>query len=112
MVHKMVRPDHDRCLHDHPWRFISLVLYGGYYEEIDGLKQPRWNYPGKFIFNKPQHMHRISKLPRGVCWTLVLAGNKVREWGFKTREGWKHWTEFLDPENLKRFTLWCKDNDG
>lgn len=30
MLHKMYRPDADRCHHDHPWPFTTLVLWGGY----------------------------------------------------------------------------------
>jgi len=36
------------------------------------------------------HLHRIRPLPGG-CWTLVLVGPKVREWGFVHNDEWIHW---------------------
>lgn len=31
-AHTILRSDHDRALHDHPWWSISIVLKGGYWE--------------------------------------------------------------------------------
>ena len=31
-LHWILRPDPDRDLHCHPWRFVSFVLRGGYEE--------------------------------------------------------------------------------
>jgi hypothetical protein len=33
-LHHLLRPDYDRCPHDHPWNFWSLILWGGYEEII------------------------------------------------------------------------------
>lgn len=38
-VHKVMRSDHDRCLHDHPWHNASIVLKGGYWEVLPGVFQ-------------------------------------------------------------------------
>lgn len=38
-VHHILRSDHDRALHDHPWNNASLVLRGGYWEVTPGLYQ-------------------------------------------------------------------------
>ncbi len=34
-IHKFVRSDEDRALHDHPWPFIVIPLSGGYIEHSD-----------------------------------------------------------------------------
>lgn len=34
-VHKFVRSDEDRALHDHPWSFLVIPLWGGYIEHSD-----------------------------------------------------------------------------
>ncbi len=34
-IHKFVRSDEDRALHDHPWSFIVIPLWGGYIEHSD-----------------------------------------------------------------------------
>lgn len=31
-LHRMLRSDDDRALHDHPWWFLSIILSGGYIE--------------------------------------------------------------------------------
>ncbi len=34
-IHKFVRSDEDRFLHDHPWNFLVIPLWGGYIEHSD-----------------------------------------------------------------------------
>jgi len=31
-LHRVVRDDDDRALHDHPWWFVSIIMVGGYLE--------------------------------------------------------------------------------
>lgn len=123
-LHVMYRPDKDRCHHDHPWPFTTLVLWGGYEEEItkhelygDAFDQPvlvreevtRWNRPGVIRRNPAMHTHRVSKLPNGKCYTLVLRGQKERTWGFWSGLGlWTKWTVF-DALSEDKKTLWCED---
>lgn len=38
-VHNVKRSDYDRCLHDHPWWNISIVLRDGYWEIFPGTFQ-------------------------------------------------------------------------
>ena len=33
-LHRFMAPDQSECAHDHPWPFVSLVLWGGYVEEV------------------------------------------------------------------------------
>src|SRR4051812_27250028 len=33
-LHEILRSDEDLCLHDHPWRFCTLVVAGGYEEVL------------------------------------------------------------------------------
>jgi hypothetical protein len=37
LLHKFVRSDADRELHDHPWSFTSLILWRGYFEEVEDM---------------------------------------------------------------------------
>lgn len=39
-LHKFLRSDHDRALHDHPWNFVSIILKGGYWEFADDRAIP------------------------------------------------------------------------
>lgn len=37
-LHQILRPDDDRCVHDHPWVMIRVILWGGYVEQIGELQ--------------------------------------------------------------------------
>lgn len=88
-VHFIYREDLDREPHDHPWWFGSLVLRGGYDEELhaDKARYPsrapvtvthgRWSRHGFPLADA----HRITKVRPGTV-TLVLVGHKQRIWGF------------------------------
>lgn len=115
-VHKIVRPDLDRCEHNHPHGvFIRFVLYGGYTEETNGkrvqLKPWRpwafWRvYPAGGDFQ-----HRIVELTNNrVSWSFLICGPKTQEWGFFTRHGFMHWKRFVDALHSKK-VLWCEDGD-
>jgi hypothetical protein len=112
-LHHICRPDMDRWPHDHPWAFISIILRGGYVEEICTPEQ--FDYvsagePGRrhniwapyhtrrihrFNFKTNTDLHRIVKFfrPQG-AWTLVFTGPERRDWGFMTDKGWLSRKEF------------------
>jgi hypothetical protein len=118
LLHVMRRPDEDRCLHDHPWWFLTLVLWGGYVEEVDDTEAGRapgdgrvigtqWNRPGMLLYRSAEHTHRIAALPKGRAVTLVLRGPKVRLWGFRNGKGdWRPWDAFV---NWAGSVSWCED---
>ena len=97
-LHRIYRPDSDRLIHNHPWRFsVSFILSGGYIEErlreverIDvntGEKYPDYwiekRHVRPFTFNvfTQKSAHRITHL-NGPVYTLFFAGPKVQSWGF------------------------------
>lgn len=92
-LHHIHRPDHERDLHDHPWNFISIILWGGYAEEIakyndsaydirgDPKTKIRTWKRGSVHYMRTEDAHRISSLLSPV-WTLLLCGRRRREWGF------------------------------
>lgn len=115
-VHKIVAND-DHCLHDHPWKFISIVLKGGYFEWTDQMiktkqrviwqpKGPtssqycRWYGPGSILIRNPLYAHRLELktdqfgYDNVICWTLVFTFKKVRGWGFFTKMGWIPWYKY------------------
>jgi hypothetical protein len=86
-VHFVYREDLDPYPHDHPWRFLRMVLRGGYTEEW--LKDPVWAKrpvlrdvrrlcPSVFPTTSA---HRIRSVSPGTV-SLVLVGRKRRSWGF------------------------------
>jgi hypothetical protein len=36
----------------------------------------------------------ILRYPEIPCWTIVIAGPKVREWGFQCKKMWVSWRYF------------------
>jgi hypothetical protein len=110
-LHKFMRDDDDRALHDHPWWFVSVMLWGRYLETrdqvIDGdvfvMERRRDDVRrcGSIAFRRATDRHRVT-LAKDIdgkpipCWTLVLTGPKVREWGFWCPKGFVVWTDFVD----------------
>lgn len=92
--------------HDHPWAFKSLILSGGYREEIydlDGTCRIELRSQGDFFYVPSRRIHRIVELPTGTCETMILPdGGVYRKPGFyQFRDGvafhrfWdsQEWTE-------------------
>lgn len=103
-LHQFLRDDDDRALHDHQWRFVSVMLRGSYEEEVPGGldHHPMIARTAPSVAIRPAtHAHRVvlvkdragNPLP---CWTLLFTGPVVREWGFHCPKGWRQWTVFLD----------------
>lgn len=83
-LHHFLRPDRDRELHNHPWKWaLSFMLVGGYEEErrrADGVVVTR---SVRFV-NLIRHgdFHRVRRLRLHHAWSLIIAGPKVSGWGF------------------------------
>lgn len=100
-LHKFLRSD-ERTMHDHPWWFWSLILVGEYIEHMSYALMGGYRRVGSIAYRPAKWVHRVELLadimPEGSAgpfcqykpvWSLVLAGRKVREWGFWERDGWK-----------------------
>ena len=106
-LHKFMRDDDDRALHDHPWWFASFMLKGKYIEWMpmpytvlgQTVIEPQTRTAGSLAFRSAEHRHCV-KLPRREdgspipCWTLVMTGPKTRLWGFHCPKGFVPWYEF------------------
>lgn len=98
-LHKIIRDDDDRALHDHPWWSLSLRLRGDLIE-VDGNGQ---HFVGRVRLRSATYAHRlcIPKFQKGASWTLFFTGPRLREWGFHCPSGWQHWSEFTDVTGAK-----------
>ncbi len=105
-LHRFDAPDPGVDLHDHPWWFTSIVLRGGYVEEIAPSRdapmlarvaemfprsaqrgvERRW-VAGTAHTLPMTHCHRITCLLRVPTWTLVIVGPRRRGWGFYESSG-------------------------
>lgn len=98
-LHKIVRSDDDRALHDHTADNWSLILRGQY-TEFSG----KWGHgmvygPLSLVFRKAETPHRLVLNDGEVTWTLWLRAPSRREWGFHCPKGWRHWKEYCDLPN-------------
>lgn len=94
-LHRFERPDRDRALHNHPWRWaVSLCLRGGYVEERalpDGDTELRRLRPGRLNLIRHGAFHRILRLMGPCNWTLIITGPVVSRWGFRDLETGQYW---------------------
>ena len=103
-LHNIRFPDDDEFPHTHPWNFFSLMLNGGYLENvyypepIDGKVSVEKTNIRKGIsleYREAACVHKIIKvLPS--TWTLVCTGKVQKDWGFLTNDGWVYWRKFLN----------------
>lgn len=118
-LHKFMRSDEDRALHDHPWASCSIILKNGYREHLPN-NVVKIRRAGNIVFRRASQAHRVelhripaprthkSDMVDSFCyamgirskpkpaWTLFITGPKVREWGFHCPSGWRHWRVFYD----------------
>jgi hypothetical protein len=121
-LHQILRSDSDRDLHDHPWPFMTLLLWGRYTEAVPSDSPPmfkddgsmyvteRLRRPGTIIFHRATDAHCLtlpqtwrfdglegSKYPDGFIpvWTLFVHGPRGRRWGFHTANGWVDWETYI-----------------
>ena len=89
-LHHFLRSDYDRCFHDHPWAFVTVLLSGGYWENTPAGRFWRRRFS---ILRRPAEWQHWVEIVRPV-WTLILVSRKCREWGFITDRGWVQWRQF------------------
>jgi len=87
-LHHFVRDDQERHVHDHPWPAVSVILTGGYREEVgevagDRMVMREREFSAPAINRIPAtHRHRIAAV-QPHTWTLMLVGKRTgRGWWF------------------------------
>lgn len=127
-LHRMLGPDPDRDLHNHPWRIaFSKVLYGSYIERrLDFGFQRRKiehvpasvinNIRGYYYYNavsnnnviREHTWHTIVEIKEPETWTLFWHSAWFRPWGFLSQEGFKAGTSRVDAQEGDE---WWKKED-
>jgi hypothetical protein len=91
-LHHILRSDEDPELHCHPWTFVSIILWRGYFEILrDGARMVR---PGSIVRHRATDAHRL--ILEKPAWTLVFVTGKKRVWGFHGPNGWTPYSDFFD----------------
>lgn len=96
-LHRILRDDDDRALHDHPWENVSYVIAGSYREITPDGTYIR--LPGDVVKRDANALHRLELIGGAPCVSIFITGPKTREWGFACRKGWVHWKDFTGGEN-------------
>lgn len=93
-VHRILRPDQDRHLHDHPWNARTIILDGWYVEEREGARPAKRNvgYTGRLDHGS---YHRIDQVSPGGALTLFFTFRYRGTWGFKVDGKKVPWREYL-----------------
>lgn len=117
-IHRIMRADSDRHLHDHPWNARTIILHGWYEEQRYGpgftsallrkyLLEDRRNFErhtltersyfagdtAKIKFNE---FHRISAVPSHGVFTMFITWRYRGVWGFDVRGHKVPWREYLN----------------
>lgn len=115
LLHRMDAPDPGIDLHDHPWWFCSIILWGGYWEKRRTIR-PHLANPGAFTLERRlrwsvrtmrlDECHTITALNRRSSWSLVIRGPRVRTWGFYTPDGYMDEAVYDATIRAERRDLW------
>jgi hypothetical protein len=87
-LHGIYKEDQDQHLHDHPWNFINIVLYGSYLEKVKYKKEPNVRNPGNLVKRNGKDFHKIEKLLSPKIYTLMITGPRYRDWGYDVNGTW------------------------
>jgi hypothetical protein len=113
-LHHFVGDDWSRDLHDHPKRFISVGLKGGYMEWTPCKVHIGCHVNEPKLFEAPwvrsfpaEHIHRLTMLLDADgnsrdCWTLVIVLKPVRSWGFWHLGKFIPWLEYVNSETADK----------
>lgn len=117
-LHKWLRSDDDRALHDHVGDNLSLIVgRHGYWEIVriystdpvpvyfrpwrrDGegryyVDMRYWRKPWRLYFRRAEQPHRVE-VAQGPVWSIWFRWPPRRQWGFHCPKGWRHWREYCD----------------
>lgn len=118
-VHRIVGPDPDTVLHDHPWFWASYIVKGMYAEITDrpqrldsqqNTETGEWitvHEAGSLRVRSPWFAHRLVPL-REEVWTVFVVGPRLRVWGFYTPGGWRPWREYVRPDDKGQIGKGCE----
>lgn len=113
-LHRIVRSDDDRALHDHPWLNCSILIDGHYLEHRirnGGIHTRTMRQEGAIIFRGPRTAHRLEIVDQPAV-TLFITGPRLRSWGFHCPEaGWVDWRDFTAGSKGELVGRGCGESD-
>lgn len=81
-IHGIYKADEDLHLHNHPWKIWTMILWGGYTEELHGNRF-RVRGPGHMARAKRSDFHKIKEMIKSPTYTMAIVGRRTSEdWGY------------------------------
>lgn len=111
-IHKFVRSDEDRALHDHPWPFIVIPIWRGYVEHSEEkcdcfncvnhpTMRPHYVPVKRRVrpiistrYRPATYRHRVELIGGKPSWSIFIRFKRIREWGFWPKEGFILWNKW------------------
>lgn len=78
------------CQHDHPWSFLTFLIWGGYVEHTPTKSKVYSRF--SLLYRHATYVHRLEIYQP--VWSIVITFKKFREWGFITPKGWIKWYQY------------------
>jgi hypothetical protein len=99
-IHGIYKEDQDLYLHNHPWKIWTMILKGGYIEELhnnsgSNIERKRlFGHKSKADIND---FHKIKKMIKSPTYSLAVVGKRVNDdWGYMV-DG-----EFVDHKTFRK----------
>jgi hypothetical protein len=90
-LHYVIKDDIGE-MHNHPWNYISIILWGGYKEQtyvsigsgctICTHTKTTIYKPLSVLIRKADRPHKLLLLKGKPCLSLIFTGRKVRKWDY------------------------------
>ena len=77
-IHKWIRSDDKRFMHDHPWWFIAMVIRGS---NTDVSNTRELMKPFRPRYRSSSHKHYVD-VPKSGCISILLTGKPMRKFRF------------------------------
>lgn len=95
-LHRFLRSDDDRGLHNHRGDNRSILLEGQYLEHLDD-GSVHLRSAGDVIRREAADFHRVELVGGAPIVSLFFIGPTVRDWGFKCPDGrYVPWQEYVE----------------
>jgi hypothetical protein len=93
-LHRIMRPDGDRDMHDHPWDARTFILRGAYTEDRPEQREIVRLAGDSARLNFGEY-HRITRISPGGVWTLFVTFRYRGTWGFLVNGAKVQWRTYL-----------------
>ena len=102
-LHAIYKADEDLYLHNHPWDYTSIILYGTFVEKVRSnnlgeIVKYRYNHLhfGSVVKRKSNIFHKIVRLESEVVYSLFITTKNHDTWGYDVDN------KFVDSETFRK----------